>query len=302
MTRKEFLKQAAKQVNFQNLEDTRENALNRIRNRFGITADVDFLLDFLYENGFKGCVGFSRYEKRSNDKLYITIGCIPRTICFWEDIGQYVSVIVYINGCTFNYSCVRHIESFYLSEDGRFWDENHKLRFETEEELFDYLLTVEYDFHPVITERTYEMLRHFGWYEGRRIDTTDFERELKKYGITLSQIQLDAISEFSGLEFSFSQSSRNQEFFSLERIVKMMPRNNSGFNTSYFQPEVYDYHDANILVGRNVLVIGSDDYDYFSISDDGKIFTARGNKPVGRTTLEYIYAFGADLDENVKWL
>lgn len=222
MTRKEFLEQAAKQVNFQNLEDTRENALNRIRNRFGITTDVDFLMDFFHENGFKGgSLGFSRYEKKSNDILRITFSCMPWTTCFWEDIAQYVSMVVYINGCTFNHSG-RHIEEFYLSEDGRFWDKKHNLRFENEDGLFDYLLTVEYDFHPVITERTYEMLRHFGWYEGRRVDTTDFVRELKNHGIILSQIQLDAISEFSGLEFSFSQSSRNQEFLTLEGIIQLI--------------------------------------------------------------------------------
>lgn len=298
MTRKEFLEQAAKQVNFQNLEDTRENALDRIRNIYGITADVDFLLDFLYENGFKGCVGFSRYEKSSNDKLHITLNCTFWSICFWQNIGQYVCMVAYINGCTFNYSCVHHIESFYLSEDGRFWDENHNLRFENEEGLFDYLLTVEYDFHPVITERTYEMLRHFGWYEGRRVDTTDFERELKNHGIILSQIQLDAISEFSGLEFSFSQSSRNQEFLTLEGIIQLIV----GGNPDYFQSEVYDYHDHSILVGKNVLAIGWDDQGFFSISEDGKIFTSRGYEPVGRTTLEYIYDFGESLPENVKWL
>lgn len=298
MTREKFLKQAAKQVNFQNLEDTRENTLDCIRNRFNITVDVDFLLNFLLEDGFKGRVGFSRYEKKSNDILHITIGCMPRSICFWEDIGQYVSMVVYINGCTFNYSCVRHIESFYLSEDGRFWDENHKLRFEIEDELFDYLLTVEYDFHPEITEKTYEMLRHFGWYEGRRVDTTDFERELKKHGITLSQIQLDAISEFSGLTFSFSQSSHNQEFLTTEDIIESIAEGDPDF----FQSEVYDYHNHSILAGRNVLIIGWDDQGFFSISDDGRIFTSRGFMPVARTTLEYIYAFGADLDENVKWL
>lgn len=46
MTRREFLEQAAKQMNFQNLEDTRDNALDRIRNKLGITVDVDFLLNF----------------------------------------------------------------------------------------------------------------------------------------------------------------------------------------------------------------------------------------------------------------
>lgn len=296
MTRKEFLEQAAKQVNFQNLEDTRDNALDCFRNKLGITVDVDFLLNFFHENGFKGgSLGFSRSEKKSNDILRITFSCMPWTTCFWEDIGQYVSMVVYINGCTFNHSGTHHIESFYLSENGLFWDEKHSLRFEKEEELFDYLLTIEYDFHPVIPEKTFEMLRHFGWCEGRRVDTTDFERELKKHGIVLSQIQLDAISEFSGLQFLFSRSSWNLEFNSIERMIDDL-----SCNKLDFRPEVYDFHSKR-LIGKNVLEFGWYDMGYFSISEDGKIFLD-GDDPRGRNILEFIYAFEIDMPENVSWL
>lgn len=66
MTRKEFLEQAAKQVNFQNFNDTEENAIDCIRTKSAITANMDFLLDF-FKNGFNGgYFGFSRYEWKLN--------------------------------------------------------------------------------------------------------------------------------------------------------------------------------------------------------------------------------------------
>ena len=151
MTRKEFLEQAAKQNYFYNADGNQawEHMLNRIQGEFHNNINVDFLYDFLFRSGFNGSIAVWRYEKKSDNELYFYMGCDPEHFCFWDNIGQYVSKVVF----TGSYGCV--IERFYLSEDGRFWDENHKLMFETEEELFDYLLTVEYDFHPVITERTY---------------------------------------------------------------------------------------------------------------------------------------------------
>lgn len=137
-------------------------------------------------------------------------------------------MIVFINGCTYH-GISHHIECFYLSEDGRFWDDHHQLRFQREDELLDYLMKVEYDFHPVISEKTFEIMRHFGWYEGRHTNTTEFDKELKKYKIVLSQTQLDTISEFSGIEFSFSSHSFDNEFLSLEGIIELLAEDHSRF-------------------------------------------------------------------------
>lgn len=243
----------------------------------------------IFCDGFNGSIAVWRYGEITDDELYFHISCDYKSFCFWDDIGQYASEVVF----TSIYSFV--IERFYLSEDGCFWDENHKLRFQSEEELFDYLMSVEYDFHPVISEKTYEMMRHFGWYEGRRVDTSELERELKKHDITLSQIQLDAISEFSGLEFLFSRSSWNLEFNSIERMIDDL-----SCNELDFKPEVYDFYSKR-LIGKNVLEFGWYDMRYFSISEDGKIFFD-GDDPRGRSTLEFIYAFEKDMPVNVRWL
>lgn len=289
MTRKEFLAQAARQVNFLNLKSNKENHLNHFKMYSQINADPKFAFDFIYGDGFNGDICFTRFENKSDDILDISICCASDYIDFWKDIGQHVCIVAYICNCT----CC--IEKIFLSEDGRFWDEHHKLLFTTEEELFDHLITAEFDFHPVITDKTYEMMRHFGWYEGRRVDTSELERELRKHDITLSQIQLDAISEFSGLEFLFSCSDWNLEFNSIERMIDDL-----SCNKLDFRPEVYDFHSKR-LIGKNVLQFGWYDMGYFSISEDGKIFLD-GDDPRGRTTLEFIYAFEEDIPENVKWL
>ena len=62
-------------------------------------------------------------------------------------------------------------------------------------------MTVEFDYHPIIEERVYEVLRKAGWYEGRRIDISDFNEEMKRRGFLLSQAQLDFLSEFCGIGF-----------------------------------------------------------------------------------------------------
>lgn len=289
MTRKEFLTRTAEQVFCSNVVIDKEETLEMIRSKTGINANMDFLFDFLYSNGLNGHLMFSRFENRSDDQLQICVCAIGDSTRFWDDLGQYVCMVAYICNCT----CC--IEKIFLSEDGCFWDEHHKLLFTTEEELFDHLITAEFDFHPIITDKTYEMMRHFGWYEGRRVDTSEFERELKKHDITLSNIQLDAISEFSGLEFLFSRSNWNLEFHSIEQMIDDL-----SCNKLDFRPEVYDFHSKR-LIGKNVLQFGWYDMGIFSISEDGKIFLD-GDKPRGRTTLEFIYAFEKDIPENVMWL
>lgn len=292
MTRQEFLEQLVDHSNyFCNSDDHSawEKTLNQIKTEFHNEVNIDFLHDFLYGNGFKGSISIWRYEKNSGNKLYFNIGCRrPSSLYFWDDIGRYVSDVVYV----FCFRCV--IEKFYISEDGRFWDEQHTLRFETEEELFDYLLTVEYDYNPVIPEKTYEMLRHFGWYEGRRIDTFELEQELKKHSITLSQTQLDVIREFSGIALNFSAGSWNQEFYTIEEMIERIRENDLDFES-----EVYDSH-SKILLGKNVFEFGSSDMEHFSLSGDGRIFI--GSVLVGRTVLEYIYDYLKDIPDNVRWL
>lgn len=284
MTRSEFLEQASKQFEFLNYDLEKENVLKRIRDWSQLNADPEFVTDFLFGGGINGCLYFHRFEKISDDMLVVHVGTNYH-VEYWTDIGQYAASIAYIENFT------EIIEEFYLSEDLRFWDNQHKLRFQNEDELFDYLLTAEFDHHPVITEKTYEMLRHFGWYEGRHVDISPLETELQKRGISLSQIQRDAISEFSGLEFGFSDCALDHNFYSARYMIENLAE-------IEFEPEIRTLRSQK-LIGKNALEIGNNDREFVCISDDGKIFI-NGADPGARNILEYIYRFCEDLPENVK--
>ncbi len=130
MKRNEFLARAAENAFFSNVDIDKEKMLKRTRKMTCINVNLDFMFDFLCRGGLKGYLMFSRFEKKSGDKLEIGIFANYDSICFWEDIGMYVCMVAYIRNCT----C--YIEKIYLSEDGRFWEEQQKLFFYTEEEHF----------------------------------------------------------------------------------------------------------------------------------------------------------------------
>ncbi len=258
MTRKEFLEFASKQNSFSTNKELAQYSIEKIKEKLGNHSN--FICDFLFRDGFDGELYITRLENNGLDWLYIVISARINKIFFWEDIGQYVAAVVSIS----IYNC--QAEEIYLSQDRRFWDENHKLKFKTEEELFDYLMTVKYDQHPSISEKTYEMLRHFGWYEGRRVDTTGFEKELKKRGIILSQIQLDSIREFGGLEFSFSRQNDYHKFYSPKDMIRKLHNNDLQFTC-----DAYNWNQTQLL-GRNVLEFGTNAMQILSISESGQIF------------------------------
>lgn len=122
---------------------------------------IDFFLTI-------GGLTFKRSEKKSHDVLTFDLHWI-RTVEFWSDIGCVV------NGTGSVRNCSGKIEHLFISENGHFYNQYHKLIAEDIAGFAEYVTTVEYDFHTEIKQRTYDMLRFFGWYEGRHIDTTAFE-------------------------------------------------------------------------------------------------------------------------------
>lgn len=170
--------------------------------------NAEQILDF-FEN--VGYVYFDRAESVSGDILTIALGW-ARYIEHWDDIGKIVCAIGDIGNCA-----DQNIDRFFLSEDGRFYTHKHMLIADNEESFFDHLMTVEFDYHPIIEERVYEVLRGAGWYDGRRVDVSAFNEEMKRRGFLLSQAQLDFLSEFSGI--GFYCKSEHHYIYSLEEIL-----------------------------------------------------------------------------------
>ena len=226
-----------------------------------------------------GDISFERIEKHSNDELRFALGwCYP--VEFWSDIGCVV------NGTGIVDNCAGRIERFHISEQGKFYNQDHKLIAENIEDFAEYITTVEYDYHPKTTQRTYDMLRFFGWYEGRHIDTTAFEQELNRRGIELSKEQLDFFAEFSGLDFNFDSDC--WYFYSLEQILE--------------QNKIMDH----VLEKRNprkhpTVLCGKTMGGPLAVDGNGIIqfFYAY---PQGRTTMECINNLCEGVSENCKWI
>lgn len=284
MTKQEFLSYASGQPRFKNecppdplTADAVTHHLQKIIGRNSGSA-----VDFLYSGGFKGVLYFHRREKMSGDILHINIYYRWKT--HWrEDIGQFVSEVTTIHNCT------GLIEEFYISEDGRFWNDNNELKAENEEDFFEFLANVEYDFHPVINPRTYDVLRHFGWCESRHIDVTEFEKAMNSYGIILTEQQLAFFGEFSGLNMWFDPSDHDFYFYTLDEVLET--RNLYHINS---------LRDGSILPGETLIQVGiSEDAEIF-LSSDGRIFNIN-DMPKGRNTIESINTLINQIPENYKY-
>lgn len=95
-----------------------------------------------------GWLAFERDETNSDDTLTIDLHYSIANF-FWEDIGCAVNSIGAIDGSA------GRIEKLYISEEGRFYNQDHILIAQTKEEFFYYLTSAEFDFHPKIRQREY---------------------------------------------------------------------------------------------------------------------------------------------------
>ena len=183
-------------------------------------------------------------------------------------------------------NCAGRIEDYFISEQGKFYNQDHKLIAENIEDFAEYITTVEYDYHPEITQRTYDMLRFFGWYEGRHIDTTAFEQEMNRRGIELSKEQLDFFAEFSGLCFSFS--SDFWCFDSLEGILA--------------EDKYYVEQSSNDGKNPYKIIYCGDTMGGPLAVDPSGIINFFWGFPQGRTTMECINHLCENVDRDCKWL
>ena len=273
MTRLEFLKYVSNQEGSFHDSYTKDVLKNWINEAYDGKINTDNIISFFLGIGH---LYFNRIETKSGDELEIDLRWLS-CIEIWEDIGCAVNSIGFILNCS------GRIEQLYISENGRFYNQNHKLIAENEEKFFDYLASVEYDFHPEIKQRTYDMLRFFGWYEGRHIDTTAFEQELNRRGIELSKEQLDFFGEFSGLNFSFD--SDWWCFYTLDEILA---------KDKYFA-------EQSTPCKYKVVLCGDTMGGPLAIDGDGIIqfFYAI---PQGRTTMECINHLCEGVSEDCKWI
>lgn len=280
MTRQEFLNYASRQPLFDLYHKlySESDLTHKISQNYRSGSNPQKIIDYFMG---LGDVEFERIEEVSKDILRIALLYSAGSNYYWNDVDCAVQYV----GTTSN--CAGTIEVLYISEQGKFYNQDHKLLAENEEDFFDYLVTIEYDFHPEIPQRTYHILRHFGWYESRHIDTTEFEQKMEKRGIEFTKAQLDFLSEFSDLYFSLP--GVNWNFLSLNDILEhytLMPVN----------PE-----KQSKVITKRAFTFGYDDGGALYLTSDGLIATSP-NKPLGRTTMECINHLCNYTAENDPWL
>lgn len=61
------------------------------------------------------------------------------------------------------------IETFYISEQGLFYNQDKKLIANNEDDFLNYLLTVEYDYHAPISENIYRLLKKVAGMRGEKL-------------------------------------------------------------------------------------------------------------------------------------
>ena len=280
MTNQEFVERiyaSAKSVSYHNHKPySADEIVAEIRNIYSGNINTSKIVECFL---IIGDISFDRVEKRFNDELRFSLGwCYP--VEFWPDIGCVV------NGAGIVDNCAGRIERFHISEQGKFYNQYHKLIAENIEDFAEYVTTVEYDYHPEITKRTYDMLRFFGWYEGRHIDTTAFEQEMNRRGIKLSKEQLDFFAEFSGLYFSF-----DRDFWSFDSLEEILTK-----SEYYAEPFPNDVKSP-----YKIIYCGNTMGGPLAVAPNGIINFFWGF-PQGRTTMECINNLCESVNKDYKWL
>lgn len=281
MTRQEFLKYVEERTDppyFEKKPYCRENFAGYLNDPRHDNGSSQRIINF-----FEGMVitMFKRTEEESGDILTVDM-FYYYGVDYWQDIGGMVAYCGCIRNCS-GYG----IEKFYISEQGRFYNQDYKLLAENEEDFFDYITTVEYDFHPEIPRRTYHILRHFGWYDGRHIDTAEFEQKMKHRGIDFTKAQLDFLGEFSGLTFELSDYYY-WKIYSLDKILE-----------NYVPIAQPDAHRKVRI--EDAFGCGDDGNGLIFLSSDG-LLALGVNTPLGRTTMECINHLCNYSHENPPWL
>ena len=91
------------------------------------------------------------------------------------------------------------INKFYMSEAGDFYNSEKIKIADNTDDFLEYILKMKCEGHEAISEETYQILRSFGWYEGRRIDISHSIEECEKRGAFFTDTQKEIISEFAGI-------------------------------------------------------------------------------------------------------
>ena len=157
------------------------------------------ILDYISEYG---SFNFSKQENSSGDMLEFYSR--PLRFCnpVWGEFGERVAFIGGFRNCSCSFCGKQEsffIEAFYMNSSGEIYNQHKALIADDITDFWKYIIEKEYDFHPVISEDVYTLLRQAGWYEGRQIDIDPLLEECMEDDVFPTDIQIAFIREFGGI-------------------------------------------------------------------------------------------------------
>ena len=177
------------------LEHQLENCQKRISDDCLTVGEMVMELVKEYGNFY-----IDRIEQGSGDRLRFYFMPFFNPCKYWSEFDQKAVFIgTIVNSDCRGFLDGNTIESAYLLNDGCYYNQSKKKIADSIEELFDYFMMVEYDYHAPISKKTYERLKNGGWYEGRKTDISSLIAECEEAGIALTDKQKAFFEEFSGI-------------------------------------------------------------------------------------------------------
>ena len=194
-----------------------------------------------------------RIEKSSGDRLRFFFMPLLNPAKYWPEFDQYAVFIGTVaNSDCRGFSDTGTIESAYMLNDGCYYNQSKRKIADCIEQLFDYFMRAEYDYHAPISSQTYEYLKKSGWYEGRKVDISALLAECEEHSVTLTDRQKAFFEEFSGIFCRCDSGKEPDIFIYSDGIFEYID--------DYDEKWIHDHYD------KNAVCVGS------CYVDEGKIW------------------------------
>lgn len=149
-----------------------------------------------------GSFTFFKQEFQSGDVIEFYSRPLQFYNPYLDEFGERVAFIGGYRNCSCSF-CGRQttffIEAFYMNSAGVIINQNQLQIAGNLDNFWNYLIEKEYDFHPVISDDVYNVLKQAGWYEGRQIDIDTLLEECMEDDVFPTDIQIAFIQEFGGI-------------------------------------------------------------------------------------------------------
>lgn len=150
-----------------------------------------------------GSFNFSKQEFQSGDVIEFYSRPLQFYNPYLEEFGERVAFIGGYRNCSCSF-CGRQttffIEAFYMNSAGVIINQNQLQIASNLDNFWNYLIEKEYDFHPIISDDVYNVLKQAGWYEGRQIDIDPLLEECMEDDVFPTDIQIAFVEEFGGIK------------------------------------------------------------------------------------------------------